>query len=157
MKMTMFKATSLTLRRARIKPLFSLWFFSKSEFVRREVFGRLESQFETLSAPVFWLRFDRQVSRISEGKNRHRDIRITSPAEGLTLRELIKTTLTPWIGYYKTNWLNLVTLSIAKNDYLQLQRLINSGDTLIASIQGAEISSAKSLFISVILLLIFLF
>ena len=56
---------------------------SKPRFRRTETFRRTESQFETLSAPVFWLRYARQVSRKSEGKNRHRDTSITSPAEGL--------------------------------------------------------------------------
>ena len=35
------------------KSLFSLRFFSKPRFSRKETFGRLESQFKTPSAPAF--------------------------------------------------------------------------------------------------------
>ena len=35
------------------KSLFSLQLFSKPRFLRTEIFGRLETQFETLSAPAF--------------------------------------------------------------------------------------------------------
>ena len=44
----------LTLRRARKKiTFFPSFFFSKPRFLRREIFGRLKSQFETLSASAF--------------------------------------------------------------------------------------------------------
>ena len=35
------------------KIIFSLRFFSKPRFLQTEIFGRLESKFETLSAPEF--------------------------------------------------------------------------------------------------------
>ena len=65
--------------------LISLQIFSKPRFLRGEILGRLENQFETLSAPALWLRYDRQLSRKSERKNRHRYKYITSPAERLKL------------------------------------------------------------------------
>ena len=74
----------LTRRRARKKITFFPSVFLEAEISSDKNFFRLQSQFETLSASAFWLRYDRQVSTKSEVKNRHRDTSITSPAEGLT-------------------------------------------------------------------------
>ena len=65
------------------KITFSLRFFWKPRFLRREIFSWLESQFETLSTPAFWHGYDRQLLGKSVGKNRYRAKFISSPVEGL--------------------------------------------------------------------------
>ena len=58
----------LTCRRARKQWLFPLRLFSKPIDLQGVIFCRKKSQFETLPASEFWLRYDHQVSRNIEGK-----------------------------------------------------------------------------------------
>ena len=55
--------------------------------LQKEVFGQLEIRFETPPAPELRLRYGHQVSRKSEGKDRHRNI-ITVPAGRLNYQAL---------------------------------------------------------------------